>query len=99
MGRVITGALLNNKSKKFLRGIWLFPAICTVVLILLTFFKVSGSSIGAYYPAFYGSQKDPALLLNKFRGVRSDEWVVRTPIQGLEYSIQADRLALFRAWL
>jgi MFS family permease len=79
MGRVITGALLNNKSKKFLRGIWLFPAICTVVLILLTFFKVSGSSIGAYYPAFYGSQKDPALLLNKFRGVRSDEWVVRTP--------------------
>ncbi|MBX4197077.1 hypothetical protein KW801_00790 [Candidatus Saccharibacteria bacterium] len=44
--------------------------------MLLTAFKVSGSSIGIYSDIFYGSgHKDNNLLLNKPRPIRSDEWV------------------------
>lgn len=66
----------KNTLFKLLRSVWLFPAICTIVLLLLTAFKISGSSIGIYNDIFYGpGHKDSSLLLNKPRPIRSDEWV------------------------
>lgn len=66
------------RLKHFLRSVWLFPAILTLVLIILTSLRISGSSIGVYHSYFYGQQKDPALILNIPRSIRSDEWVVNT---------------------
>lgn len=64
---------------RLLASIWLFPLLLTAALFILTACKISGSSLGIYQTLFYGhSQKDPALLFNKPREIRSDEWVVNT---------------------
>ncbi|MEK7153901.1 MAG: hypothetical protein AAB834_08170, partial [Patescibacteria group bacterium] len=63
---------------KFLASVWLFPVVLTAILLLLTFFKVSGSSLGVYHTIFYGHTKDNNLLLNKPREIRADEWIVNT---------------------
>lgn len=62
------------------RSIHFFPLICLVLLLTLTAFKISGSSVGLYNQAFYGSENhDPNLLANSPRGVRSDELLHLTP--------------------
>ena len=62
-------------------SIWFFPATLTVLLVIMTAFKISGSSIGVYYPYFYGNKtKDPSLLLNRPRTIRSDEWLTNTQL-------------------
>lgn len=53
-----------------------FPAILTLVLILLSGLSISGSSIGIYHQIFYGDTPDSNLLVNRPQTVRSDEWVV-----------------------
>lgn len=61
------------------RSVWLFPAILTVLLILLTILRVSGTSVGIYNSFFYGEQhKDPALVYGIPQPIRSDEWLVNT---------------------
>jgi hypothetical protein len=67
------------KLKSITGSIWFFPGILTIILVGLTAVKVSGSSIGMYYTYLYGNQKDPALIFNQSRDVRTDEWIVRTP--------------------
>ena len=63
------------------RSVWLFPAILTVILIGLTAFRISGSSIGIYHEVFYGKQaNDPNLLFGGPQPVRSDEWLVNTQL-------------------
>ncbi|MCE7936363.1 hypothetical protein DYH10_01020 [Candidatus Saccharibacteria bacterium CPR2] len=59
-------------------SIWLFPVIMAILLILLTVFRISGSSIGTYHKVFYGGVKDPHLLFGIPRDIRSDEWLVDT---------------------
>ncbi|HEV7453669.1 MAG TPA: hypothetical protein VGO07_00250, partial [Candidatus Saccharimonadales bacterium] len=60
-------------------SVWLFPLIITIALLLLTVFKISGSSMGIYNTLLYGGgKKDSSLLFNKPREIRSDEWVVNT---------------------
>lgn len=52
-----------------------------VVLLILTFFKLHGSSIGIYNQVFYGKDyHDQNLLFGQFRHIRSDEWIVQTPL-------------------
>ncbi len=68
------------RLKRFIGSIWLFPAILTVLLILLTSLKISSSSIGIYHDVLYGQSKDPSLLLNHPQGIRSDEWIVTTQL-------------------
>jgi hypothetical protein len=64
---------------KFSQGIWLFPAVLTLVLIVLCAFQINGSSMGVYHEIFYGdSQPDPALIAGKPQPIRSDEWTVNT---------------------
>lgn len=56
-----------------------FPIFLLFLLVLLTFLKLHGSSIGVYNYFFYGSDKDPNLIYGHPRGIRSDEWLVLTP--------------------
>src|SRR5882724_2794072 len=70
--------LAQTRLQAGLNSIWLFPASLLAILVLLTVFKISGSSIGTYYSYFYGNKPDPALLLNRPRPIRSDEWLVNT---------------------
>jgi hypothetical protein len=65
---------------KLIKSIWFFPLVLTVILLLLTCLKISGSSIGIYHEYFYGDQKDPSLILNKPQQIRSDEWLANTPM-------------------
>lgn len=65
--------------KRFWRSIWLFPAVLTLILVLLTALKISGSSLGVYHTLFYGpAATDHNLLANEPRAIRSDEWIVNT---------------------
>lgn len=76
----ITNQLLALWKSKyvygFFHGIWLFPAIMTVILITLSSLQLSGSSIGLYHKIFYGNQPDKALIANQPESIRSDEWIV-----------------------
>ncbi len=73
------GTLLT-RLKQFIRSIWLFPVILTILLILLTVCKINGSSIGSYYALFYGKKNDPELVVNEPQSIRSDEWLINTPM-------------------
>lgn len=70
---------------KFIRSIWLFPALATLILIILTCLNLNGSSIGIYHDFLYNTE-DNNLLLNKPRLIRSDEWVVATPMTLAQYN-------------
>lgn len=82
-----------DTMKHFVRSMWFFPAILTVVLLLLTAFGVNGSSIGAYQNTFYGSTaNDPNLLLGEPRDVRSDEWLVNSQLTVAQDSNNYERI-------
>ena len=51
-----------------------------MILLLLTAFKISGSSVGMYHEFLYGAQsRDPNLLYGQPRSIRADEWQGATP--------------------
>jgi len=62
-----------------LQTVWWFPAVLILILIILTSFKISGSSVGVYYQLLYGKRHDPALIAGQPRSIRSDEWGINTP--------------------
>ena len=64
---------------RFVRGVWFFPAIVLAILVVLTLFRISGSSVGVYHQQLYGDRNDPSLLAGMPRPIRSDEIVVTTP--------------------
>jgi hypothetical protein len=69
------------ESKKFqslVHSVWFFPAILTIVLIVLVILNINGSSIGVYYETFYGNKNDSALIVGHPQRIRSDEWIVNT---------------------
>jgi hypothetical protein len=62
-------------------SVWLFPLILFILLLLLTAFKISGSSVGVYRQVLYGnSSHDPDLVYGKPRAIRSDEWLSTTQL-------------------
>ncbi|MET7666683.1 hypothetical protein ABZS39_00905, partial [Micromonospora luteifusca] len=63
---------------RFVRSIWLFPALLTVALLGLTALQINGSSMGMVHRVFYGAEVDPNLLFNGPQDIRSDEWNVNT---------------------
>ncbi len=69
---------LVSTFRRVQQSIWFFPVLLLIPVILLTILKINGSSIGMYHAIFYGNTKDSSLLLNRPRGIRSDEWVVNT---------------------
>jgi hypothetical protein len=58
----------------------IFPLVLLLLLVVLGAFKVSGSSVGAYYRYFYGNKKDTSLVFGYPQPVRGDEWNTVTPI-------------------
>ncbi len=56
-----------------------FPSFLLLVFIILTIFKISGSSIGIYSYFFYGDFHHDGTIVGNGQGIRSDEWMVRTP--------------------
>lgn len=56
--------------------------IAGIILVLATIFEYSGSSIGVYTDVLQGEsrEKDFLPILGQYRSIRSDEWVVNTPI-------------------
>lgn len=64
-----------NKPKLVL----VFPGVITILLLLLTSLRISGSSIGQFGYFLYGpAYQDKNLILNQPRPIRSDEWLVNT---------------------
>ena len=71
----------NNLKKWLIESVWIFPAVLFILLILLTIFRISGTSIGVYHEFFYGPEaQDRNLLAGKPRPIRSDEWLVMTQL-------------------
>lgn len=65
----------------FSKKTWFFPVVLFVIVIALGFSQINGSSIGIYHQLLYGkSIKDNNLLFGRPRAVRSDEWLVATPL-------------------
>lgn len=63
------------------KRIWFFPALIVIIMLSLSLFQISGSSIGNYYKFFYGpGAHDPNLLANHPQGIRSDEWLVNSQL-------------------
>ena len=70
----------RGTCKRFMRSVWLFPAILGVLLIILTSLQISGTSVGVYHDVLDGDTKNPSLLLNNPQPIRSDEWLVNTQL-------------------
>jgi hypothetical protein len=72
----------ESASKRRLIGlvhsVWFFPLILTIALLVATVLRINGSSLGEYYSYFNGGLKNPNLLLDIPRPIRSDEFVVNT---------------------
>lgn len=79
-------------AKSFLASVWLFPTILTLLLILLTVFKINGSSMGTYHALFYGDTKDPNLIVGHPQSIRSDEWLVNTQLTIAQKDNDYDRI-------
>lgn len=72
--------------KKLGQSVWTFPAILLIGVVLLTGFKVHGSSVGIYQQFFEGgTQTDEDLLFGRPRAIRSDEWLSTTPLTVSQY--------------
>lgn len=66
--------LIKNKK------IWIYPFIVILIALSLSFFKVSGSSVGIYQSLLGGNiEKDENLLFSKPRAIRSDQFLVVLP--------------------
>lgn len=61
--------------------VWIFPAISVLVFLILCIGKIHGSSIGLYEATANPGLKDKNLLFGFPRQIRSDEWVVNSPLQ------------------
>lgn len=76
--------IAKNKTEKLTHklwnSVWLFPIVLMLLVIVLTFLQVSGSSMGTYHKLFYGDREDPSLIIGDPQGIRSDEWLVNTQI-------------------
>ena len=60
-------------------NIWVylwFPVLAFILLVILSFFEITGSSTGVHFYTF-GTGADPQLLWGSPRPIRSDEWLVQ----------------------
>lgn len=60
-----------------IHGVWAFPAIVVVLLVLVSGLGLNGSSISELTAS---PDRDPELIAGHPRAVRSDEFLVRTPL-------------------
>lgn len=78
-----------KKTEKY--HAWIFPGVCLFVFVVLCLGKIHGSSIGLYRATTNPGVKDRGLLFGTPKPIRSDEWVVISPLQ---YAQKAANYAL-----
>ena len=67
--------------KKLIKKSLTFPTIVLVLFFIAVTLKITGTSTCMYLQYFYGqSAKDPNLIFGKPAPIRSDEWLVATPL-------------------
>lgn len=66
------------KKRMAIKAVWIAPIVATVVLLILTALKISGSSI-VVYDSLLPSTAKTTQVVGEPRTVRSDEWLVNTP--------------------
>lgn len=67
---------LSNRTKRAISSIWFFPAVLSLILILLVALNINGSSIGVYHNVLYGNNvPNDSLIYGQPRSIRSDEWL------------------------
>jgi len=57
-----------------------FLILVVSIFIFFVINGIHGSSLGEYYKYFYGNTLDKSLLLFETRSIRSDEWLVSSPL-------------------
>lgn len=63
------------------RSFWLLPSILFLIIIVFSALRISGTSIAEYDEYFYPQNyTDKNLLFGQARAIRSDEYVVETPL-------------------
>ncbi len=75
---------LNDKKISYLKShkALLFPVVLFCFFLILTSYRVSGTSIGVYHSYLYGrDSKDSALVFGRPQTIRSDEWLVNTQLE------------------
>lgn len=77
-------------ATSFLRAS-VFPAAVVVAVVVLGLSGATGSSLGIYATANGVSEEEAGLVAGPARGIRSDEWLVRTPwvLRQLEHGLPA----------
>lgn len=68
----------SKKTAGILASPWAFPVVLVMLVAVLGMCKVSQSSVGMYAPG--GPDSAEGLVLGEPRAIRSDEWLVRTPM-------------------
>ncbi|HVQ45025.1 MAG TPA: hypothetical protein VMT30_08795 [Candidatus Saccharimonadia bacterium] len=71
---------MKGYLRSFPKSVWLFPILPLLVICALSALRISGSSVGMYHQLLYGSGTDKNLLLGSSQPIRSDEWMVGTPL-------------------
>lgn len=77
----IKTVLLTNR-------VLVFPVILLMLLIVLSYLRISGTSIGIYHDYLFGeSSRDSSLLAGRPQSIRSDEWLINT-----QYTIAQEKI-------
>ena len=88
---------IGRVYKHFTSSDWFFPVIVLLIVIVLSTFRVSGSSVGEISQQLIDSEEDDSsLIFGHPRNLRSDEWSVNTPFIS---SQQQNNYALFSTQL
>lgn len=72
-----------NVIRKSVPNALIFPILIGLIVIVLSFLKISGTSMGVY-DYMFGAPTDN-LIAGEPRTVRSDEWIVNTPFIIAQY--------------
>lgn len=73
------GEPLLLRLRRWQRSPWAFPVVVAVLVVVLGTCKVSLSSVGVYAQKDGVVADDAGVAFGSPRGIRSDEWFVRTP--------------------
>jgi hypothetical protein len=70
---------LVDSGRPARRKAWVFPAAVLLLVAVLGTLRLSGSSLGVYATWAGVDEEEAGILAGPARGIRSDEWAVRTP--------------------
>jgi hypothetical protein len=84
---------LKRCCKKYCKKPIIFPTLLLIVILLISAFGISGSSVGTYdFNAFPNDNAKKDTILNSPQPIRSDEWLVNTQFVISQYSTGFPRI-------